>query len=281
MLKIIFITLIVLFVSSCTKDISINIANTSSKIVVNSFFAPQDSLLINISKTISILATDTLNYVNNASVELFNGASSIGKLTYIQNGFYTLPTKLMPQGGYSVKVSVPDMDTVTSQDTIPVTVPILSIDTVTLNNTNLYCEIKFQDNAKTSNYYLLDVTSKYPVQNDTILSKQVKIIVSNNIVEDGSIGDTCQRIFFSNEKIKNKLFQLSFILNKETILRSLKNNSNTLYINFKTISQNYYKYLTTYYLSQTSQMDIYSNIVNGYGIFAGYNLSQDSIVIKR
>ena len=43
----------------------------------------------------------------------------------------------------------------------------------------------------------------------------------------------------------------------------------------------FYKYVKTYYEAQTKQMDVYSNIDNGYGIFAGYNLSKDSIVIQK
>ena len=41
-----------------------------------------------------------------------------------------------------------------------------------------------------------------------------------------------------------------------------------IYINFKTISGAYYKYLKTYDESQNRQMDVFNNIENGYGIFA-------------
>jgi hypothetical protein len=69
-------------------------------------------------------------------------------------------------------------------------------------------------------------------------------------------------------------------MEKEPLIKSIQDDSNTLYINFKTISATYYNYLKTYYESQTKQMDVFANIVNGYGIFAGYNLSQDSILIR-
>jgi hypothetical protein len=69
-------------------------------------------------------------------------------------------------------------------------------------------------------------------------------------------------------------------MEKEALIKSIQDDSNTLYINFKTISTTYYNYLKTYYESQTKQMDVFTNIVNGYGIFAGYNLSQDSILIR-
>ncbi|MCK5169565.1 MAG: DUF4249 family protein, partial [Bacteroidales bacterium] len=161
-------------------------------------------------------------------------------------------------------------------------IPILSLDTITYNNKYLYCEITFQDILDMSNFYLLDVTSKYPIlNNDSILSKQIEIVVSDNIIENSSIGATSKRVFFSDEKIQDTEYKLSFLLEKEPLLESLNDGSNTLYINFKTISSGYYKYVKTYYEAQTKQMDVYSNIDNGYGIFAGYNLSKDSIVIQK
>jgi len=275
------ITLITLF-ASCTKDVTIAISDPESKIVINSFFSPQDSLLVNISKSIPILAADTLNYVDNADVELFQGVSLIGKLTYTQKGFYTLSTALNPKGEYTITVSVPGMESVSSLDTIPTQIPILSFDTVSVNEKYLYGEITFQDPAGESNYYLLEVTSKYPVTNsDSITSKYVELIVIDNIVENGSSGDRCKRIFFSDNKIGGNEYNLSFLLEKEPLYHSLQNGSNTIYINFKTVSFAYYKYLTTYYQSQTRQMDVYSNIINGYGIFAGYHVSSDSLVIQN
>jgi len=227
------------------------------------------------------LAADSLNYIDNADVKLFQGRALIGKLTYNQKGFYTLPTTLLPKEDYSISVTVPSMETVSALDTIPIQVPILSHDTISVNNEYLFCEIKFQDISQTANYYVLEITSKYPVLNsDSILSKQIDIVVNDNIVENGSSGAKCKRIFFSDDKIQGAKYQLSFLLEKEPLLKSLNAGSNTLYINFKTISTAYYKYLKTYYEAQTKQMDVYTNIVNGYGIFAGYNLSQDSIIIQ-
>jgi len=275
------IALIVLF-ASCTKDVTIDIANPESKIVVNSFFSPKGTLIVNISISIPILATDTVNNINNAEVQLFQGLSLLGQLTYHQNGVYTLPIALLPTEAYAISVSVPNMKTVTSQDTIPVQVPMLSLDTISVNDKYLYCEILFRDMSQTTNYYLLEVTSKYPVMNsDSISSKYIEMVVSDNIVENGGSGDKRQRIFFSDDKIQDAEYELSFLLEKEPLLKSIQDGSNTVYINFKTISAAFYKYLKTYYEAQTKQMDVYTNIVNGYGIFAGYNLSQDSIIIRQ
>ena len=275
------LVLIILF-ASCTKDVSIDNANRESKIVVNSFFSPQGSLLVNISKSSSVLAADTFNYVNNADIELFQGGSLIGKLTYSHEGYYSLPASILPAGEYSITVSVPGMNTVTSKDTVPVQVPILSFDTVSVNSKYLLCQVRFQDIPNKANYYLVDVTSKYPVLNsDSVSLKYVEIIITDNIVENGSIGDKCKRIFFADDKIQGKAYELSFLLEKGPLLKSVPYGSNTLYINLKSIGTPYYKYLKTYYEAQTRQMDVYSNIVNGYGIFAGYNISQDSIVIQQ
>jgi hypothetical protein len=278
--KIWIIALIIIF-ASCTKDVTIEIANPESKIVVNSFFSPQGSLIVNISKSIAILATDTVNYIDNAEVKLFQSGSLLGKLSYTQKGFYALPTTLMPNGEYSIIVSAPGMESVSSRDKIPSQVPIISLDTISVNDKYLFCEISFRDIPKTTNYYLLDVTSKHPVlKSDSISSKYIEMVVIDNIVENGGSGDKQQRIFFSDDKIQGAEYEFSFLMEKEALIKSIQDDSNTLYINFKTISTTYYNYLKTYYESQTKQMDVFTNIVNGYGIFAGYNLSQDSILIR-
>jgi hypothetical protein len=223
-----------------------------------------------------------LNYINNAEVQLFQEGSLIGNLTYTQKGFYTLPATFITKVEYSISVAVPNMEITSSQDTIPVQTPILSLDTVTVNNEYLFCEISFQDIPLTTDYYELDITSKYPVLNsDSIMTKQIDIFVNDNIVENGSSGDKRKRIFFSDDKIRGTEYQLSFLVEKALLIESLNGGSNTLYINLNTISTAYYKYLKTCYEAQTKQMEVYTNIVNGYGIFAGYNRSQDSIVIRQ
>lgn len=262
---------------ACTKEISLDIDSHESKIVVNSFFSPQGPLQVNISKSTPIISDDTLSYIPIAEVELFTQDTLIGKLAYDQQGFYNLPTKLEAKKEYFITVSVPGFKSVSSHDIIPSSVPIIIFDTISLNEKYLYCEITFKDITDELNYYLLDVTSKYPVVNeDSILSKQVDITISDNIVENGSSGDIYKRIYFSDKFIQGATYELSFLLDK----KSLNSVSNTLYVNFKSISKNFYNYIETYYKSQTRQLDVYTNIDGGYGLFAGYDLSQDSIIIQ-
>ncbi len=273
----IYYIILALTLVACTKEISLDIDSHESKIVVNSFFSPQEPLYVNISKSTPIISADTLNYISNAEVELFSQNSLIGRFTYDRQGFYNLAIKPEAKREYYISVSVPGFKSTTSHDIIPSLVPIIAFDTISLNEKYLYCEITFKDITDELNYYLLDVTSKYPVVGkNPVLSKQVDITIIDNIVENGSIGDTRRHIYFSDKFIQGSTYELSFLLDKET----LNSVPNTLYLNFKSISKNYYTYVDTYYKSQTKQLDIYTNIDGGYGIFAGYDLSQDSIIIQ-
>ena len=116
---------------------------------------------------------------------------------------------------------------------------------------------------------------------DSVYSNQVDIIISDFIVENGGTGDKRKRICFSDDKIQGTEYELSFILDKERMLRSFNDSTNIAFINFKTISKEYYTYVKTYDESQNRQMDVFTNIENGYGIFAGFNESQDSIIFQR
>jgi hypothetical protein len=281
MRKIIYIIVFVVF-TSCTKDISIDLDGHVSKLVVNCFFSPGDSLTFNISKSIPILETDSFNYIDNAEIEIYQDGSFIGASSYKQKGFYTIHANLKPEDNYTISVTVPGIETVTSHDTIPKLSPMLSFDTISIDSKYLYCEIKFEDRADIANYYLLDITSKVPVMNsDSIASNQVDILVTDYIGENGGSGSIRKRIYFSDKKIEGELYNLSFILDKEVLTSSTDDGLNVIYINFKTISKDYYTYAKTYHESQSRQMDVFTNIEDGYGIFAGYNLSQDSIIIQQ
>lgn len=278
--KVVFIILLICF-ASCTEDIHIELDGHDPKVVVNCFFSKEDSLKVHLSKSSLILDDDSLNYIDNAVIEIFQDGSNIGTLNHNEKGIYSQAANLTPEANYTITVSVTGMETIVAQDTIPIHAPINKFDTTSIDDKYLYCEIEFQDNIEIDNFYLLEVSAKFPVINSNSKeSDLVDIVVIDNIIENGGNGDIRKRVYFSDKKIAGEDYYLSFVLDKEVLSSSTHSEQNVIYINFKTISRNYYSYIKTYYESKTRQMDIFTNIEEGYGIFAGYGLSQDSIVVQ-
>lgn len=281
MKKITYILLLSILVSCDEKEITINLDKHESKLVVNSLLAPSDSIKVNISKSISILENDTVNYIENAEVQFYCQNELVNTMNYLSEGLYYLNASIIKGKEYSIVVDTSGFKTVTASCVIPAPPQILSVDTISINDEYLYCEIEFRNDLSTLNYYLLEVESKYPLLNsDSILSNQVDIINSELIIENGDLGEELERLVFTGEVLQDSVYALGFILGKE-MLSSGTHSSNTLYINLKKISEEYYLYVKSYYASESEQDEVYSNVENGYGIFAGYSLAIDSIVINN
>jgi len=281
MKKIISILLLIILISCNEKEITINLDKHENKLVVNSLLAPSDSVKVNISKSISVLENDTVNYIENAEVQFYCQNKLVNTMNYLGSGMYYLNTSITTGNEYSIIVDVSDFETITANSVIPGPSQILSVDTISIDDEYLYCEIELRNDLTSLNYYLLEVESKYPLLNsDSTLTNQVDIINSELIIENGDLGEELERLVFTGEVLQDSVYALGFILDKET-LKSGAHSSNTLYIHFKKISEEYYLYVKSYYASESKQDEVYSNVENGYGIFAGYCLNTDSLVINN
>lgn len=267
---------------SCTKEIIIDLDKHESKLVVNSFFSPSNGININLSKSIPVLDKDRVNFIKNAEVQFYCHSELVSDMNYLGDGKYYLNTSIVKGKEYSISINAPGFKSVTARSVVPDQPQFLLIDTIFIDDELLYCEIEFFNDSEALNYYLLEVESKYPIiKNDSIQSNKLDIINSDMIVENGDLGEKLERLVFSGEILKDSVGDLGFALNKKTLFDSYTGDSNTLYIHFKKISEEYYLYLKSFYESKSRLDEIYTNTDNGYGIFAAYNVTLDSIVIRK
>lgn len=280
-MKLIAPLLLLLLFSSCTeKEIIIELDKHESKLVVNSFFSPSDSISINLSKSIAARDIDAINYIHNAEIQLYCQNQLVNTMNYQGNGMYSLKSAINYGDKYKIVIDAPGFISVEASNTIPEQPQVLSFDTIHIDDELLYCEIAFKSDLSTSNYYLVEVESKNPVyDSDSILSHQVDIINSDILVENGGLEEKLKRLVLSTELLQDSIYELGFVLDKTMLQETYSESSNTIYIHFKKISEEYYLYVKSYYEAETKHEDIYTNIENGYGIFAGYGLVTDSIEV--
>jgi len=286
------LTLLIVLIA-CEKTVYVDIPDKGRKITVNSLFNPDSLLKVSISKSCYILNND-IQAIENATVEIYENGNLLNTLPYLNNGLYKATTQKPSSGDrYKIKVTVPGMGTAETESYIPPKTNIISIDTASVMRTDIdgykreYLEfrVKFKDNPDENNYYLLE-------------PMQIQICTYDNY-EGDTIIDTMQHImsFESNDpSVVDHLWGKGLLFNDnlfngntyEFVLSAGKyfNCTTSICINLKSISEGYFKYLATCYKHMEANWDpfmekisVYTNVEGGVGIFGGYSLATDTIVV--
>ena len=119
-----------------------------------------------------------INYINNANIQLLCENQYIGDLIFIDNGRYKLNeyyTVLNRE--YEIKVNTPGFSEVTSHFTIPDSVSVTKVDTLTIDKGDLLYEkflnfkVYFNDPENTENFYFLEIKVLRLGESDFILTE--------------------------------------------------------------------------------------------------------------
>lgn len=129
--KIILLYLSACCLSSCIKDVGINIPKQSPKLVVNCLFNPENNWKVFVGSAMPLTDTATISAISNADITL-NGDNVPVDLRYSDSGYYL--SNLKPKAGvkYTITVSVPGFDPIEATDSIPAGLSVTSykLDTI-------------------------------------------------------------------------------------------------------------------------------------------------------
>src|SRR5665811_1487830 len=101
----------------CTKVIEIDIPSHDPALVVNSLFTDGQRIRVHLSKTASAFEYSTPT-VENGLIRLFCNDEEIDTLIF-NNGYYYSNINAEQGEKYSLTISVPEMESVSSEDIIP------------------------------------------------------------------------------------------------------------------------------------------------------------------
>ena len=299
----IFITLIVSLLS-CRKVIDVKLPTKDGKIVINSFFNDKEQLTINISNSLHILDTMDIKFLDEAEVNVFENNAFKEKLTNIGYGNFIAKT-FTPSKEFTYKVYAKygDLKQAYSENIIPNPIKIISVDTSTVyvTGTNgMYqgnggggsypqyqLKIKFKDPENIRNYYSLKIYLKnqyyyYKNTSDTKYFDYSTVYFTSNdlVIETFNNGESA---LFSDDFLNGKEYNLLINIDKYNFSFT----DNHVLIELNSVSKDYYLYNKSYSLYQSVKGDpfsepvqVYNNIVNGYGIFAGYSSDTLGIDLK-
>ena len=290
-----FLILSALTLSNCTKEIEFDAQDIAPRIVVNSLFTNDSIWSAHISRSVGVLETTSYTTIDNASVNIFDDNTNlVTTLTHQGDGLYTSPTGVSPQPNqsYTLEASASGYESVNATNSIPSAVPIYQLDTVTSTNndgeTILEATITFQDPPNVSNYYMLEVfvTGMYydEWEQDSIEIREPLQISCDDInVETvnrfnfGGFENTYLYLMLKDQNFDGENYSLTFSVINYAELKEMDLFGEIRLVN---TSEEYFNYLKSFNMYQrtinnpfATPVQVYSNVNNGMGIFAGGTLT--------
>lgn len=295
----IYISLLSFFFASCESIIEVEIPKEDPKIVVNSYFEPDSTWIIYLSENQYILDDGPLKNITNASVSIAGSDGSSIQLTHTEDGIYVSNNKPSQNVTYTVTASASGYTTVSGSNTVPQAVEIVKVDTSTIIKngiSSLQMAINFNDPAGQSNYYKISATA---------IIQSYTYDIFGNIVD--SVESQTELAFKINDLIFNEerdvikpnwVFTDEFLSGRNyTLVAEFDagvlgynpgySNLKSVTIHFTSMSYDYYRYLKS--IDEYRQangnpfaqpVQIFSNITNGRGIFAGSSTFSETIYFE-
>lgn len=283
---------------SCETVIEIDIPEEPSKLVVNSYFSSDSLWEVNVSASEPILSAEPLKFISDANVTITDSDGTSFKLEEVpeKKGVYRSDA-LMPESGrtYNIQVSAAGFTTVTSRGAAPTPVEITSIDTSTsfvdgFPETEIL--INFQDPASERNFYLLKLFYVQKIvanDGDTFTyQEEVGFALANDDIFSSGTGTLLEDTPFNgrNYTIGITTQAIGFIPPNDSTGPS-DNFSASLIIELQSTSEEMFQYESSIFDYETSSGDpfaqpaqVYSNIDNGFGIFAGFSASRRELKLR-
>lgn len=284
-----------LLFTNCTKEIEFDAQDIAPRIVVNSLFTNDSLWTANISRSVGVLETTSYTSIDDADVSIFDGNGvQVTTLTNQGDGLYTSPTGATPQADelYTIEVNAPGYTSVSATNRIPTAVQINSIDTVSSTNSDgeniLETTINFQDPPANENYYMVEVLVKGTwideFEGDTIEFREPLRISCNDInvetinrFNSGGFENTYLYLMLKDENFDGEDYALTFSVINYAELKDLELFGEIRLVN---TSAAYFNYLKSFNMYQSASgnpfatpVQVYSNVENGMGIFAGGTLT--------
>lgn len=279
-----------IFASSCREIIPETFADFNPLPVINAILIDGHNLSVNVSMS-DTLDNSRLEYLDNAKIELFVNDVYAEDLIYSNNGEYKSKTVIKSANKYSCKVVVPGYDTIFCEQVIPPKPAIHDIVQINVAGKDQEgisypaIELSFANKASIKSYYhvviFFDDHGKRSEAN-------LKSITDPVLLNEG-----IPYAIFSNDLIKDSVYKMHINYWTNVYTTSSEYGSRTelypFYVELRQVSEDYYRYIKQLYLykdgfyadgilTSMTNNNLFSNIQNGYGIFAAYSaVASDTI----
>jgi hypothetical protein len=278
----------------CDNTVEFDLPFEGEKLVVNCYFAADSIWYINVLRSMKTFAEDTEDstiYIANADLFVLDGETK-HYLTYDEKyRTYTSIEKAEAGKKYTLSVSAPGYQSVTSTVTVPSAIPILDVTSTVIPNPQLpqqdirTMDVVFNDPPGVENYYAITIYANKP-SNEAVDDIEWWTPLEPTYYARGLINVEQYYHFKRTHSEYNLLFSDQLFDGKEYHFKLELDEYKTgtpnteYYVYLKSISKEYYQYRITYNKQRViiddpfaTHVQVFNNIENGYGIFAAYSQS--------
>ena len=287
---------------SCEKEIEL--ATKSNKcIVANALITENEPIEVFVYSAVDYVGRKSSRLLENATLAVYRNGELMEEICGM-NTDSSYCTSVIPKTGetYSIKIECQQYRTVTAEATVPnpVQVKVLEPDSVTVflyddgyrtHESSGVVEVSIADTTNELRYYLLTITGYYhPFNNPSAIKTTVLVPEYNNATAPPtSMTDILNHLFESSdvqhvEEREYILFSNQHWRGGSTTLRFGLEHSSDIPSDIEVMSfdEEYYKYFISKELQKAGDEEslmfsepvtLYSNVKNGLGLFAGYNMA--------
>ena len=316
------VAMLMLLTPSCEEIIEFKGEKTEPKIVLYCMLKPDDTISVSLAKSHAVFDVKyTPQQITDAVVRLYRDGELVETLTYVppESCEYCSPAehsryvsqgiRPVPGSTYRIEAEVPGLKSVSAETSLPVLVPVLSIDTTTDNeeeyNTFLVTKVKFADPGATENYYRISVTrleGYYSGDRSVPYNPEAYV---NVVMSDDSYAATAEPIIapeqeedlfgiyssntynvFSDELISGQEYDLTLKISFYREPDTTHYEFTHFKIELHSISKELYLYLRSYAAHMQTRDSffaepvlVYSNVSDGLGVFGSDAVSTATIEI--
>lgn len=289
-------------------ELEINLPEPEKKLVLNSTFTSFTPpyikpFQVKLWNSWPVLDTTQASQIKDAKILWYENGRLLDSLIFDETlEAYTSKEFYFPAEGaiYSIDVLKDGYQKISAQNSIPPNVPIQEYQLVPFagfNSDNLAyssVSITFNDPGQTENYYEIIVTEVSNEKDKYQLWTNEKIITEEpwypSVLSFES--KLPHRLLFNDKQINGTVKQIVFYFTPEQVIDrgKLKIRYSIIDIFLRSVTAEYYDYFTTllqhkhnqkgdFFYGLSEPLNVFTNIENGYGIFAGFQNSAVTVEI--
>lgn len=295
---------------SCQKLLEIPIPNFENKMVVNGFITSDTTIQIRLSTT-SRLNTNETQLVDDANIVLKQNNVAVDTFKNSGDGYYSTNVKVQKGITYKLEINHWHFGNISATTSIPQSININNISqedfAILLENNEFDGDVRLPANlftftiidpANEKNYYELTIYTKQSFQDS--LSNKIMILspfsYMNEIIKEDILDYTPQVIVFSDSLFngQSKKFDFLYIPNwlgmwgtnnytygKYRLIYRIRSISKEMYLYRKWLIKHQYNQQSDDITKYADPVQMWTNINNGYGVFAGYLEIKDTIFVEE
>lgn len=294
-------TLILLIAAACFLGcdtvVKLDVPRDHSQLVVNSFFHPDSTFGITLSKSQFVLNSGDFKKVSGATATLMDGeGNALATLQEQEPGIYISNVKPQPGKTYEINVSKSGFKTVTAQNHVPADSALMTKYEVE-RNANSFRSVRLSiwiDDSQNKDYYQLYGKHKitlYGEEIDTTTYEQELFFSSDDPVFGKEISGK-RRLFFDDTLFDGRTYKMNLNTNvgspQCSPMSDVCDQKTEVTLFIRKVSEAYFKYTEARSLQDdvsenpfAEPVPVYDNIENGLGIFAGFRVSKYQIKIPE